>query len=212
MKMKNNLLALLMIVAGFATLPTSAAEPLQEEFLAALKSKSSHVETITCDFKQVKHNSMLAEDAQSRGEFYFKRPSMLTLRYEAPAGDRIVMGDSFFMVVAGGARNVVKIASNPFYQQLQEIFAACFSGDIAALSSNGDFRCEKREESYTVHIVPQSKRARRYISEVVLVFSERDMLLDELRMDEPTGNYTLYRFKHKEINRPVDDSLFDCNK
>ncbi|WP_295938482.1 outer membrane lipoprotein carrier protein LolA [uncultured Alistipes sp.] len=209
MKMKNKILILLLSIwwcAGYAQ------QTLQEEFLTALKAKNTSVETIECDFTQIKHNTMLAQDAESFGKFYFKRPVKLALLYDKPAGDRIVMGDTDFLIIAGGSRNVVKITANPLFSQMQQIFTACFSGNIAALCSDGAFHCEKGLETYTVHIVPDSKRAKRYISKIVLVFSMKDMLLDELRMNETSGNYTLYRFTNKRTNLPVPDSRFDSNQ
>ncbi len=209
MKMKTKILILLLSLpwgAGYAQ------QSLQEEFLAALRANSTETETISCDFTQVKHNSLLAQDAESSGKFYFKRPGKLALIYDDPAGDRVVMGETSFLIVAGGSRSVVKISANPFFLQMQQVFAACFSGDIAALCSEGAFRCEKGAETYTVRITPESKRARRYITELVLVFASRNMLLDELRMTETSGNYTLYRFRNKRTNLPVADSCFDCGK
>lgn len=209
MKMKNKILILLL---SLFCLPGYAQQALQEEFLAALKARNTGIETIRCDFTQVKHNTMLAQDAASAGEFYFKRPGKLALLYDKPAGDRIVMGDTEFLIVAGGSRSVVKIAANPLFLQMQQVFTACFSGNIAALCTDGVFRCEKGRGTYTVEIVPESKRARRYISKIVLVFSMKDMLLDELRMEEPSGNFTQYRFTARQTNLPVPDSRFDCNK
>lgn len=207
--MKNSLIPLL-----FALLwGTADARPtLREEFLAALRAKNARVETIACDFTQAKHNPLLARDAESRGRFRFRRPCRLALLYDDPAGDRIVMGDTEFLIEAGGTRNVVKIAANPFFLQMQQVFAACFSGDIEALCSEGEFRCERGEGTYTVRIVPRSKRARRYVSELVLVFSAQDMLLDELCMNEPSGGCTRYRFRNKRTNLPVPDETFDCAK
>lgn len=209
MKMKNKILTLLLSLwwcTGYAQ-PT-----LQEEFLAALNTKNASVKTIQCNFTQVKHNTMLAQDAESSGTFYFKRPGKLALLYDKPTGDRVVMGQTDFLIVAGGSRSVVKIAANPLFLQMQQVFTACFSGDITALSSDGVFRCQKRRERYTVEIIPQSKRARRYISKMVLVFSIKDMLLDELRMEEASGNFTLYRFTDKQTNQPVPDSYFDVTR
>lgn len=209
MKMKTKILVLLLSLpwgAGYAQ------QTLQDEFLAALRANNTETETIGCDFTQLKHNSLLAQDAESSGKFYFKRPGKLALLYDNPAGDRVVMGETSFLIVAGGSRSVVKIAANPFFLQMQQVFAACFSGDIAALCSEGSFRCEKGAGTYTVRITPESKRARRYITELVLVFASRNMLLDELRMTETSGNYTLYRFRNKRTNLPVADTCFDCEK
>lgn len=209
MKMKNKILILLLTLWWCA----GQAQPvLQEEFLTALNAKNTGVETIRCDFTQVKHNTMLAQDAESSGVFYFERPGKLALLYDNPAGDRIVMGQTDFLIVAGGSRSVVKIAANPLFLQMQQVFTACFSGDIGALSSDGVFRCEKELGRYTVEIIPESKRARRYISKIVLVFSIKDMLLDELRMDEAPDNFTLYRFTNKQTNLPVPDSCFDVSR
>ncbi|MEG1983125.1 MAG: outer membrane lipoprotein carrier protein LolA [Alistipes sp.] len=207
--MKNKILILLLSMWWCA----GHAQPmLQAEFLATLKARNTGVETIRCDFMQIKHNTMLAQNAESLGEFYFKRPGKLALLYDKPSGDRIVMGETDFLIIAGGSRSVVKIATNPLFLQLQQIFLACFSGDIAALSSDGLFRCKKDRERYIVEIAPQSKRARRYISKIVLVFSAKDMLLDELRMEEASGNFTRYHFTNKQTNLPVSDSCFDITR
>lgn len=201
------MLSLMLLVSGGVGY---AQESLQERFMQQLHAKSAKVETIVCDFVQLKHNSMLAADVKSSGKFHFKRPSLLSLVYDTPQGDRIVMGEEMFEIVAGGVRSVVAISSNPLYAQLQQIFAACFSGDINAFTNGNDFSCEEQSSSYIVHITPENKRAKRYISEIVLTFSKTDMLLDELRIVEKTGNYTRYLFKSRRTNVDVADRVFDA--
>lgn len=209
MKMRNSIMALgVLLLSG---LSGYAQGTLREEFMRELHAKNAHVKTIVCDFVQYKHNSMLADDVQSSGRFRFKRPSMLSLIYDVPQGDRIVMGAVDFEIVAGGMKSVVKIESNPLYAQLQQIFAACFSGDISAFTNGNEFSCEETADGYVVHIVPESRRAKRYISEIVLGFSKEDMLLDELRIVEKTGNYTRYLFKERRTNLPVPDDVFDSS-
>ena len=188
----------------------TAQADIQQRFLEDLNRKSTSVESICCDFIQTKHNSMLAQDARSEGVFYFKRPSRLALLYTGHNHDRIVMGEIDFMVVAGGTAHTVKIASNPLYQQMQEVFSACFSGDVKALSSGDEFRCQQLNGQYEVRITPSSKRARRYIAELVLVFSKKDMLLDELRIIERSGDYTSYQFRNRKTNQKIENSVFEC--
>ncbi len=207
--MKNKIFALLFTLVGLCAFAQSS---VRENFLRELNAKSAHVQTIESNFVQVKHNSMLAQDVRSAGLFRFKHPAHLALVYDDPKGDCVVMGAEDFMIQAGGTRKVVKIASNPLYQQLQHVFAACFSGDVTALSSEGVFRCEERGGQYTVRINPDSKRARRYIAEIVLVFSRVDMLLDELRIVEVSGNYTSYYFKNRKTNVRLDDAVFACKR
>ena len=200
----------ILLILIFLPFLTFAEGDVKDEFLRELNLKSANVETITSNFVQTKHNSMLANDATSRGRFRFKHPSRLALLFDEPQGDCVVMGATDFLIRAGGSEKVVKIASNPLYEQLQGVFTACFSGDVAALSNEGVFRCEKNAEQYTVRINPESKRARRYIAEIVLIFSRVDMLLDELRIVEVSGNYTSYHFSNRKTNQPIDDQLFDC--
>lgn len=206
MKIRNRILAVaLCLMTG---LSGYGQETLKESFVRELHAKSADVQTIVCDFVQLKHNSMLAGDARSHGKFCFKRPCQLSLVYDEPKGDRIIMGEVDFEIVAGGTKSIVKIASNPLYAQLQQIFAACFSGDIAAFTNGNTFSCEEHASGYVVRIHPDNKRAKRYISEIVLSFSKSDMLLDELRIVEKTGNYTQYLFKERKTNLRVDDALF----
>lgn len=205
--MKISLISLLFSLLGLCAM---AQPSVREDFLHELNAKSARVQTIESRFVQIRHNSMLAQDVSSEGTFRFKHPSRLALVYDRPAGDCVVMGAEDFMVRAGGTKKIVKIASNPLYRQLQQVFAACFSGDVTALGGEGEFRCERKEGQYTVRISPDSKRARRYIAEIVLVFSRADMLLDELKIVEVSGNYTSYHFKNRRANVRLDDGVFAC--
>ena len=49
------------------------------------------------------------------------------------------------------------------------------------------------------------------MSSITLDFDAADMTLDRLRMEQPSGDYMLYRFSRKRLNVAIDDAAFDAN-
>ena len=60
-----------------------------------------------------------------------------------------------------------------------------------------------------VKMVPESKRARKYIDSITLCFDLRDMTLDRMELCETEGGHSVYEFRNKRFNLPVDPARFN---
>ena len=58
-------------------------------------------------------------------------------------------------------------------------------------------------------MVPESKRARKYIDSITLCFDLRDMTLDRMELCETEGGHSVYEFRNKRFNLPVDPARFN---
>ena len=110
-----------------------------------------------------------------------------------------------------GRTTTARMNSNPMLRQMQSIFGACMTGDLEALRQTGRMSVTPREGGYRVVLIPESRAARRYVSSITLDFDAADMTLDRLRMEQPSGDYMLYRFSRKRLNVAIDDAAFDAN-
>ncbi|MCD8072650.1 MAG: outer membrane lipoprotein carrier protein LolA [Alistipes sp.] len=178
-------------------------------FAESLKEQSRAIQTIKCDFTQVRHMSVLAGNATSVGRFYYKREGNICLEFDQPAGDVIVMSGERFKIVSQGRRNVVSMNSNPMLKQLKNMLTACMTGDVKLLEAGSEVSYEDTPKGYRLTIRPSNRKAKNQVSAIILTFDKGDMSLITLRMDEPSGDYTEYTFTGKSFNGPVDDSVFN---
>ena len=70
--MKKLLITLLVLVVGICSLHAQDAEMMQKAM-----ERFKNMTTLTADVTQTKHNSMVAKDIVSKGDFYIKKPNKL---------------------------------------------------------------------------------------------------------------------------------------
>ncbi|MCM1168335.1 MAG: outer membrane lipoprotein carrier protein LolA [Bacteroides sp.] len=181
----------------------SAWKTFEEELLR----KNSGVKTISCRFEQIREASVLKDVVRKTGTFHYKRPDNIRLAFSD--GDDITMNGEYFRITSSGKTSVVKMQSNPMLKEIKRILSACMTADLSALTAGFTPELEEKDAQYELILTPRRNNNMRSLS---LVFSKKDMSLDEMRMTEPSGDYTLYRFSGKRFDVPVADELFKIGK
>lgn len=204
--MKSKLLTLLACCLA----PVVCAQTTEERFAAELAAKSRGIEWIACDFTETRHVQVLADDVVREGRFSYRSPARMALDFAS--GDRIVMDGERFVLQAEGRTTTARMNSNPMLRQLQTILDACMTGSLDRLRLSGRLEIEPSERGYRLQLVPSARATARYASRIVLSFDRRDMTLDELRLEQPSGDFTHYRFRNKRLNEPVDEAVFHVER
>lgn len=208
---------LLFIAAASWCAAATAQNPAQnperigpdDGFAERLAELSSRIESIECDFVQLRHVSVISGDVSRPGRFYYARPGNIRLEFGEPAGDMIVMDGRRFKIVNMGKCNVTDMKSNPMLSQMKDIFEACMTGDIRKLEQGSAVEYLDGGDTYIVVLKANNRRSRSYVESITLTFDKKDMSLSRLRMDEPSGDYTEYVFSDKKFNGAVDASKFE---
>ncbi len=197
------LISILSIFANLAVAQNS------EGFDSRIEAFSSENRTIQSDFVQTKKMKNIKNIITSKGEFYYDNSGLMALIYDDPQGDRVVINGGQFKVVTAG--KVIEGASddNPMMQQICNMLQASMTGDIAKLGRGWQTIITENDVQYEVSLTPLDRRTKRYIESLVMVFRKSDMTLDELRMNETSGGYTLYNFTNKVINEVIDPQMFE---
>lgn len=202
--MKNKIGALLLSLCSLTAMAQSQIDATS--FAKELSAKSSTIETIVCDFTETRHMDILADDLVRNGKFSYKRPERMLLAFDS--GDKILMTPDHFVLQANGRNLTSKMSANPMLRQMQTVFGACMTGNVEQLLGGGKIAITLAGKEYTLRFVPSARSAQKYVSAIVLVFDCGDMTLTQLRMEQPSGDYTLYRFRNKRIGVPIEDTLF----
>jgi outer membrane lipoprotein-sorting protein len=208
--MKTVILLIALLGSGFSAMaqagnfvPAKDAAALQQKMTEATKK----ITTIQCDFTQEKNMSMLADKATSRGKFYFKRDDKVRLEYQQPAKNLIVMSAGKMLMKDDKKTQQMDMHRSKAFQQLNNIIVGSING---SLFTSKDFKVSFFESAtqVKVQLQPVSKMMRNFISNIVLVMDKKDFTAIRIEMNEASGDNTILTFANKNLNAPLEETLF----
>lgn len=193
----------------FMTMPIVMAQSsdLEAQFAQELKAKCSDVKSIECKFTQTRSSSVLAQDANKLGNYYFLQPYNVLLAFED--GDYIKITSTMFEIKQNGHVNATKVNSNPLLKSLNRMLSACISGDASQITAGFESEITANEDEYTMKLLPPRGRSSKKIVETILVFSRKDMSLSMMKMIDASGDFLQYKFYDVKYNTAISPSLFD---
>lgn len=183
---------------------------VEQAFQSELRRKNEQVNSIKCEFTQTREMSILANAVSKTGTFYFVKPGNMLLAFHD--GDFIKMTSQWFEMKTGSNVTTTSVTSNPMLRSLSSILSACVVGDFDKMSNGFAVNYQQTASEWVITLKPQRGKAASKISRIVISFDKRDMSLNELRMEEKSGDYTSYRFAQKQFNVAVDSKLFNVSK
>lgn len=207
MKIKLIVIAILSFICHKVS---AQVNDIEHSFQSELRKKNETVTSIKCSFTQTMESSFLANPVRKDGEFYFMKPNNMLLSFND--GDYIKMSNEWFEMKTAGNVATTKVSSNPMLKNLNSILSACVVGDFDKMSNGFAVKYEQSVTEWTVTLTPQRGKAASKILNIVIVFDKSNMSLNLLRMEEKTGDYTVYAFSNKLFNVTVDTQIFNVTK
>ena len=205
MRMRVRVLACILLL--FTAITAIAQETtLSDTFRKELRAKNEGITSIKCRFVQTREVAVLANVVEKGGTFYFLQQGNILLAFDD--GDYIKMTSELFEMKTGGSISRAKVSSNPMLKNLSSVLSACMVGDLEQMTKGFTFGLESTDSEWVVSLVPQRGKAASKISRIEIRFDRRDMSLNVLRMEERSGDYTMYRFEQKQFNVTIDNELF----
>lgn len=188
---------------------TVELSPTEAETLKTLVQKTaSETETITSDFIQKKHLDFLSNDIETFGKMVYKAPDLIKWAYTEPYQYSVVFKEDKLHINDGGTKNDVNLKGNKMFQSLNDLMAKSMKGDMFDEKEFKIFYF-KKENNYLVRFEPLRKELIPYIKAFELTFEEKSGDVLEVKMIEPSDDYTLLIFENKLINVAVGDEVFD---
>lgn len=203
----------MLICLVFVSLQTAwtqevALTPKEAQELKAMVQKTAQAtETITSDFVQKKHLDFLANDIETFGKMVYKSPNSIKWAYTEPYQYSVVFKDNQLHINDGGTKSDVNLSGNKMFQSLNDLMAKSMKGD---LFNEEEFKMTyfKNEKNYLVRFEPIRKELNTYIKVFELTFDKKNGDVLEVKMIEPSDDYTQIIFENKLLNVAVDDEVF----
>jgi outer membrane lipoprotein-sorting protein len=203
------LITLMIVSARVCTAQYPGFTPVKDlsQFTAAFAAASQKIQSIKSNFVQEKELSMLAEKIISKGNFWFKKESMVRMEYTQPFQYLMIINRDKVYVKDAQKENKVSARSNKLFQQINQIMIDCMQGTTL---SNKDFqtRVFEGKGTYLVEMVPVVKGLKEMFKHINVTIARNDYSVNSIEMLEVAGDNTTIRFTNKELNTTVQDALF----
>lgn len=186
-----------------AQVVSSADSPTIEK----IRQGNTKYTTITSDFKQTQHLSILGEEIVTDGKFYYKKPEQLAMQYNDPAGDMMLLDGDNFIMVSGGKRRTISAGSNPKMQGMKTILSACMQGNALQMGAES-ITCKETAKYYIITAVINTDSSGSDFDKVEASYDKKDLSLSVLKTIESDGSYTMYELSKKEFNNQIDETIF----
>lgn len=179
-----------------------------KEFSRRLSETASRTQSIECDFVQTKYLDVFAEKMVSKGKFYFRKENKICLSYSHPLDYLIVINGQKLKIVSDGKTNIVDLGSNKMMNGMNNLLAACMTGNLSLLKEGYEMQYLEDKDTYLVNVKPLNKGVKAYLAEMSIYFDKKDMAVKKLRLAENAVDYTEYEFNGRKFNTLASDEKF----
>jgi outer membrane lipoprotein-sorting protein len=188
--------------------PVSQEE--QQEMTAQIESASQKMTTLICDFEQVKTLSILNEQMVSTGKMYYRNDHCLRWEYRSPYQYTFLLNKNTILMQTENSRNILDVKASRFFQEIVKIMMNSIHGGGLTDLKSFDARYYKQEKEtlWEVHLFPVQKDMKQMFSTIRLIFNAKNYTVEQVEMNERSGDTTLIRLSGKQINVPIEDDTF----
>lgn len=205
--MKINFLYIFLLITFF----TFAQEQKMSDaeiisFKKNVEKESKNTQTLKTDFVQYKHMDFLSKDIESSGKMAFKSPNMLLWHYLKPYNYSVIFKNSKIYINDQGQKSTVD-AKSKMFEKMNKMIVGSVSGNMF---DDKEFTISyfKTKDFYIAKFVPKTSTLKKYIKQVELYFSNQNYSVSQVKLIEPSADYTKIIFKNKVENAKIDESVF----
>jgi len=186
-------------------IPMSKAEILKFKEQVNLASKTTT--TITSDFVQYKHMDFLNDDIETSGNLAFKAPGMVKWEYTKPYQYSVIFKENELLINDGGTKSNVDIGSSKMFKKLNELIINSVKGNMF---DEVEFNISyfKTDKAYKAVFVTKDKKMSKFIASFELLFNIKDGAVKEVKMIEPSSDFTQIVFSNRVLNSTLSDAVF----
>lgn len=171
-----------------------------------VKAHATTINTLSSDFTQYKHLDFLSNDIVTSGKLAFKAPNIIKWEYTAPYKYSILFKNDKLFINDEGKKSDVDLGSSKMFKQLNTLIVNSVKGDMFD-TTKFDISYLKKENHSEVHFSPKDEELSKYIKAFHITFNEKGHVI-ELKMIEPSDDYTKIVFNNRSINTPIPDAIF----
>lgn len=172
-------------------------------FKEAVRKAAAQTESLTADFTQAKHSRYLAKPAESEGRLSFQKPGHVLWKYTSPAAYSILFRENKMYINDAGKKKDMNAGKR--LEKLNKLITGSVTGDMFD-APEFTFSYARSGRKTLVRLNTREASLKRYIREIELTFENN--AVSEVKMTEPSEDYTRIILRNKVLNGQVDPGIF----
>jgi outer membrane lipoprotein carrier protein len=202
---------LMVLISGFnvhAQLLVPANEEQKQFMLGKITAAAAGMESLVCDFEQIKELSILNEKMISTGKMYYRNDNSLRWEYQRPYTYVFVLNEKKILMQSEQTRSVIDVNSSGFFQELVNIMINGINGNGLKDNKNFNISYFVGESQWSVTLTPVQKEVKKLFSTITLTFNVQDYTVDKIAMKEKNGDSTLILLSKKQFNKKIENEKY----
>ena len=202
---------ILLFLIGCSTFTYSQDEVMASSEVIKFKEQviaaSKMTQTITSDFVQYKHLDFLENDIETSGKLAYKAPGLVKWEYTNPYQYSVIFQKDELLINDGGTKSKVEIGSSKLFKKLNELIVKSVKGNMF---DDSDFEVSYFTSSEVNKAIfsPKDRKIATYIASFELYFNKLNGAVTEVKMVEPSGDFTRILFSNRLLNSTLNDAIF----
>lgn len=203
--MRSALVALAFLVAGPP--PALGAQSPTDQALDRAVAAYKSVRTVRTRFEQTLTNPVTSRVSTARGEMVLQRPGKISLGFTNPSGDRIVSDGKFVWVYlpSSAPGQVIRQPASDAGVGLDFSTELLTAPRTKFSVSDGGVSIADGRGTHVVVLTPKTEKA---FTRARIWVDDRDGLVRQLELTEPSGLTRLIKFGQMKLNAKVPSSAF----
>ena len=180
-------------------------------FLRTIGKKASSFKTLKTEFIQEKKMIMFKNKLVMKGRIYLEKPNKIAWHVDSPVRYSVLITDKLIRQWDEDTNKVqeISLAKNPIFQNVLGQMTVWFSGEYGSLLDTNDVRIKKRDP-LVIEFVPRDNNvSKKVIKSITITFREDQNYLQQLRIQENSGDVTTINFLHTILNAPLTSKQFE---
>lgn len=202
--------ALLLFVASVHGQPLKkATEAESRSMVAKIGQRAAAVNSISCDFTQVKTLRFLDDKMTSRGRMYYSGGDKLRWEYTTPYTYTFILnGQKVYLRPGSGGSQTIDLRQSRLFQGIARVMMNSVTGK--ALATGDDFACTMytQGEEWVAVMLPQKKEMKRLFKDVRLHFDSRQQMVTRVELTEHNGDTSVISLSGVRTNQRIDEKVF----
>ncbi len=198
--------------AGAAEPSKLAAQPADmTAFLKSVGKKASSFKTLKTDFIQEKKMVMFKEKLVLKGRIYLEKPNKIAWHVDSPVRYSVLMTDKFIRQWDEDTNKVQELSlkGNPVFQNVLSQLNVWFSGEYGSLLETNDVKILKNEPLVLEFIPRDNNFSKKIIKGITITFRNDQNYLQQLKIQEKSGDTTTINFMNTVLNSQLDSRNFE---
>ncbi len=176
-------------------------------FKNKLRETSAKTQSISSEFTQEKHLTMMEEVLVSRGRFLFKKENKVRWEYFEPIVYAIIINQNRFIINNDGKISEFNTESNKLFKEINNMIVMAIQGNFV---DDPEFTASfyQNDNNYLAVLIPQNKLLSDILIEIEIFFTRSDVVVSEVKFIEPGEDFTKITFMNRKANIEIDDEEF----